>query len=59
MCFGSPDLQHWECRASNKHKRPVSMEEYTGRERSPPPDPAESAAEIPVTALPHGENVSR
>ena len=34
-------------------RRPVSMEEYTGRERSPPPDPAESAAaEIPVPNSP-------
>ena len=31
----------------------MSMEEYTGRERSPPPDPAESAAaEIPVPNSP-------
>ena len=39
--------------ASPTRRRPVSMEEYTGRERSPPPDPAESAAaEIPVPNSP-------
>ena len=36
-----------------QRRRPVSMEEYTGRERSPPPDPAGSAAaEIPVPNSP-------
>ena len=39
--------------ASPTRRRPVSMEEYTGRERSPPPDPAENAAaEIPVPNSP-------